>query len=43
MVVLDSPRVNFVPHVSAIDKLRTVPVDCDTIVPVRDLGISSGD
>ena len=32
MVALDPPHVNFVPLVSAINKLRTVPVDCDTIV-----------
>jgi 6-phosphofructokinase 1 len=35
--------VNFVPLVSAINKLRTVPIDCDTIITARDLGISFGD
>jgi 6-phosphofructokinase 1 len=43
MVALDPPQVNFVPLVSAINRLRTVPVDCDTIVTARDLGISFGD
>jgi phosphofructokinase-like protein len=43
MVALDPPHVNFVPLVSAINKLRTVPIDCDTIVTARDLGISFGD
>jgi 6-phosphofructokinase 1 len=43
MVALDPPHVNFVPLVSAIHKLRTVPVDCDTIETARDLGISFGD
>ena len=43
MVALDPPHVNFVPLVSAINKLRTVPIDCDTIVTGRDLGISFGD
>jgi ATP-dependent phosphofructokinase / diphosphate-dependent phosphofructokinase len=43
MVALDPPHVNFVPLVSAINKLRYVPVDCDTIVTARDLGISFGD
>ncbi len=43
MVALDPPHVNFVPLVSAINKLRTVPVDCDTIVTARDLGICFGD
>ena len=43
MVVLDAPHVNFVPLVSAINMLRAVPVDCDTIVTARDLGIRFGD
>jgi ATP-dependent phosphofructokinase / diphosphate-dependent phosphofructokinase len=43
MVALDPPHVNFVPLVSAINKLRTVPIDCDTIVTAKDLGISFGD
>jgi 6-phosphofructokinase 1 len=43
MVALDPPSVNFVPLVSAINKLRTVPVDCDTVVTARDLGINFGD
>src|SRR5688572_26770194 len=43
MVALDPPHVNFVPLVSAINKLRTVPIDCDTIVTGRDLGISFGE
>ena len=43
MVALDPPTVNFVPLVSAIHRLRTVPVDCDTIVTARDLGVSFGD
>ena len=43
MVALDPPHVNFVPLVSAINKLRNVPIDCDTIVTARDLGISFGD
>ena len=43
MVALDPPHVNFVPLVSAINKLRTVPIDCDTVVTARDLGISFGE
>ena len=35
MVALDPPHVNFVPLVSAINKLRTVPIDCDTIVTAQ--------
>lgn len=43
MVALDPPEVNFVPLLSAIARLRTVPLDCDTILAGRDLGISFGD
>ena len=43
MVALDPPDVNFVPLVSAINKLRTVPLDCDTILAGRDLGVCFGD
>jgi 6-phosphofructokinase 1 len=43
MVALDSPAVNFVPLVSAVSKMRTVPLDCDTIAAGRDLGVSFGD
>jgi 6-phosphofructokinase 1 len=43
MVALDPPVVNFVPLVSATRKLRTVPLDCDTILAGRDLGICFGD
>jgi ATP-dependent phosphofructokinase / diphosphate-dependent phosphofructokinase len=43
MVALDPPNVNFVPLVSAINKMRTVPLDCDTIVSGRDLGVCFGD
>jgi ATP-dependent phosphofructokinase / diphosphate-dependent phosphofructokinase len=43
MVALEPPHVNFVPLVSAINKLRNVPIDCDTIMTGRDLGISFGD
>ena len=43
MVALDPPHVHFVPLVSAINKLRTVPIDCDTIVTARDLGVCFGD
>ena len=43
MVALDPPDVNFVPLASATRKLRTVPLDCDTILAGRDLGVSFGD
>jgi 6-phosphofructokinase 1 len=43
MVALQPPVVNFVPLVSAVRKMRTVPLDCDTIISGRDLGVSFGD
>jgi phosphofructokinase-like protein len=43
MVALQSPRVSYVPLVSAISEMRVVPLDCDTILAARDLGISFGD
>lgn len=43
MVALQPPNVNYVPLVSAISKMRIVPLDCDTILAARDLGISFGD
>ena len=43
MVALQPPAVNFVPLVSATKKMRNVPLDCDTIIAGRDLGICFGD
>ena len=43
MVALNEPRVDFVPLVEAIGAMRTVPLDCDTIVAARELGILFGD
>ena len=43
MVALQPPHVAYVPLVSAIAKMRVVPLDCDTIIAARDLGISFGD
>ena len=43
MVALQPPVVNFVPLVSAIRRMRTVPLDCDTILAGRDLGVCFGD
>ena len=43
MVALQPPHVNYVPLVSAIAKMRVVPLDCDTIIAARDLGITFGD
>ena len=43
MVSLDPPTVAYVPLAAAIARLKTVPLDCDTMLTARDLGISFGD
>jgi 6-phosphofructokinase 1 len=43
MVALQPPVVSYVPLVSATSKMRSVPLDCDTVLAARDLGISFGD
>lgn len=43
MVALDPPTVNYVPLAVATQRMRTVPLDCDTIKTARDLGICFGD
>jgi 6-phosphofructokinase 1 len=43
MVALQPPVVHYVPLVSAVSKMRSVPLDCDTILAARDLGICFGD
>lgn len=43
MVALQPPRVSYAPLVSAISKMRVVPLDCDTVQAARDLGVSFGD
>lgn len=43
MVVLDQPGIRFVPFAEVVGRMRTVPLDSDTIQTARDLGISFGD
>ena len=43
MVALDPPTVKYVPLAQAAKRLKTVPLDCDTIATARDLGIIFGD
>ena len=43
MVALDPPTVNYVPLSDSIQRMKTVPLNCDTILTARDLGISFGD
>lgn len=42
-VALNEPRVDFVDLADAVGELRTVPLDCDTLVTARELGICFGD
>ncbi|MBI3534597.1 MAG: ATP-dependent 6-phosphofructokinase [Deltaproteobacteria bacterium] len=43
MVALESPAVKYVPLVSAIRRMKSVPLTCDTILTGRDLGVCFGD
>jgi 6-phosphofructokinase 1 len=43
MVALNEPNVEFVALADAVGALRTVPMDCDTLLAARELGISFGD
>ena len=43
MVALDPPTVKFVPLEEATRRMKSVPLDCDTMLTARDLGISFGD
>jgi ATP-dependent phosphofructokinase / diphosphate-dependent phosphofructokinase len=43
MVALDPPTVRYVPLAEATHRMKTVPLNCDTMHTARDLGISFGD
>jgi len=43
MIALDPPQVKYVPISDAMGKMKYVPVDSDTILTARDLGISFGE
>lgn len=43
MVALDPPTVKYVPLEEATRRMKTVPLNCDTILTGRDLGICFGD
>jgi len=43
MVALDPPTVKYVPLDEATSRMKTVPLDCDTMLTARDLGICFGD
>jgi 6-phosphofructokinase 1 len=43
MVALDPPTVETVPLSDATSRMKTVPLDSDTVCTARELGISLGD
>jgi phosphofructokinase-like protein len=43
MVALDPPTVRYVPLAEATRRMKVVPLDCDTILTARELGICLGD
>jgi 6-phosphofructokinase 1 len=43
MVSLQPPNVNYVPLSEAIRRMKTVPLQSDTMSAARDLGICFGD
>lgn len=43
MVALDPPTVRYVPLAQATRRMKLVPLDCDTILTARDLGVCFGD
>ncbi len=43
MVALDPPTVNYVPLSQATHRMKSVPLDSDTVKTARDLGICFGD
>jgi ATP-dependent phosphofructokinase / diphosphate-dependent phosphofructokinase len=43
MVALDPPHVRYVPLAEATHRMKTVPLDSDSILTARDLGITFGD
>jgi 6-phosphofructokinase 1 len=43
MVALDPPKVRYVPLAEATERMKVVPLDCDSILTARELGICLGD
>jgi ATP-dependent phosphofructokinase / diphosphate-dependent phosphofructokinase len=43
MVALDPPTVRYVPLAEACERMKVVPLDCDTVLTARELGICLGD
>jgi phosphofructokinase-like protein len=43
MVALDPPKVRYVPLHEATERMKLVPLDCDSVLTARELGICLGD
>lgn len=43
MVALNPPAVDYVPLAAATHRQKTVPLDCDSLLTARDMGINFGD
>jgi 6-phosphofructokinase 1 len=43
MVALDPPTVKTIPLSKAIERMKSVPLDCDTVLTARALGVCLGD
>jgi ATP-dependent phosphofructokinase / diphosphate-dependent phosphofructokinase len=43
MIGLDPPGIKTTPIAEAISKMKRVPLNCDTILTARSIGISFGD
>lgn len=43
LVALDPPTVRYIPLLECTKRIKTVPLDCDTILTARDLGTCLGD
>lgn len=43
MVALNPPRVDYVPLAEATQRMKSVPLDCDSILTAREIGINFGD
>jgi 6-phosphofructokinase 1 len=43
MVALNPPTVDYVPLASVTSRMKRVPLDCDTMLTARDIGINFGD
>jgi 6-phosphofructokinase 1 len=43
MVALAPPEVRYVPLAEATERMKVVPIDCDTVLTARELGICLGD